>query len=148
MIDVLILVPWVFRVTTALSLPSSKLQEITVILLLDGTTRTTLFSAPRGRSSDCSQASLCDCQKGVVVVKYKDRVPKHTMPCMPCPALFRPPSMKEGGAERRREKSDDGPVRGRIRGPWDHSGSIAVRIDVDVLLKVPGVVVIRGEMSK
>lgn len=84
-------------------------------------------------------------KEAVAVVKYKDSVPKHTMPCMPCAALFRAPSVKEGGAVGRREKSDSEAERRRLRGPWDHSGMIGVKVDVERLVKMPGVVVVRSK---
>ena len=54
------------------------------------------------------------------------------MPSIPRPAVQRPPSEgsvivvgERGGPERRM----------RVRGPWDHSGSIGVVVDVDTLLQ-------------
>ncbi|KJA27299.1 hypothetical protein HYPSUDRAFT_131047 [Hypholoma sublateritium FD-334 SS-4] len=70
-------------------------------------------------------------------VDEQEVVPKHRMPSMPCAAFHWP--VEATGKEGVRVA---GPVAAKkttaARGPWDHSGSIAVWVDVDALLQRPG----------
>ncbi|KAF9557688.1 hypothetical protein CPC08DRAFT_640004 [Agrocybe pediades] len=79
--------------------------------------------------------------------------PKYTMPSLPGPAFQRPTDAGVVLARARpvahtcdvvigREKESEK----RIRGPWDHSGSICLDIDVDRLLAPPvrAMIVVRG----
>ena len=57
--------------------------------------------------------------------------PKHQMPSLPMPALFR--REQEEGTGKRQRKATEKEIK-IVRGPWDHSSSIKVAIDVDSLL--------------
>lgn len=62
------------------------------------------------------------------------------MPSLPAPAAFQEETAHGGALPRQRSTTDDMVVTilekpsGVVRGPWDHSGSIGVAIDIDKLL--------------
>ncbi|EKM55753.1 uncharacterized protein PHACADRAFT_96073 [Phanerochaete carnosa HHB-10118-sp] len=78
--------------------------------------------------------------------------PKHTMPSLPRPAFHRPIPIAQGPASRPRARSiaeQDEPTLNLqsspsspasehfVRGPWDHSASIKVSIDISAVLPPP-----------
>ncbi|KIY64905.1 hypothetical protein CYLTODRAFT_81973 [Cylindrobasidium torrendii FP15055 ss-10] len=70
--------------------------------------------------------------------------PKHTLPSVPRP-VFYPAQASAGPAPRGTTRTAPVAFGGGIqikkhivsRGPWDHSGSIEVNIDVDTLVPLP-----------
>ncbi|KDR81379.1 hypothetical protein GALMADRAFT_60000 [Galerina marginata CBS 339.88] len=77
--------------------------------------------------------------------------PKHTLPSLPRPAFRRPSEGELLQAQMRARERHDGIVtvareekEKRIRGPWDHSGSISVAVDVDRLLQTPARALVVG----
>ncbi|KAJ7871515.1 hypothetical protein B0H14DRAFT_2345176 [Mycena olivaceomarginata] len=80
-------------------------------------------------------------------------IPKHTMPSMPRPTWAQPAALARGPSPRPQAGHKEDPVlavkfseipshllpptpssQGSMRGPWDHSGSIQLPMDVESLL--------------
>ncbi|KAF8919553.1 hypothetical protein CPB85DRAFT_1277089 [Mucidula mucida] len=73
-------------------------------------------------------------------------VPKHTLPSVPRPTFYWPCNLGKGPTPRSSNRSplyDEGQDRLKlvskrsVRGPWDHSGSIPLKFDVDRLIRAP-----------
>ncbi|PPQ70280.1 hypothetical protein CVT24_000843 [Panaeolus cyanescens] len=82
--------------------------------------------------------------------------PKHRLPSLPMPAFQVRAAdeniIRANAGQPRRRAEDEVKLAvvnkepGRLRGPWDHSGSISIRVDVDSLLPPlnRAMVVLRG----
>ncbi len=87
----------------------------------------------------------CDCCGGFLLM-YTSSVPKHTLPSVPRPTFYWPCNLGKGPTPRSSNRSplyDEGQDRLKlvskrsVRGPWDHSGSIPLKFDVDRLIRAP-----------